>query len=281
MMVKKIRLLIIVSLCLGILTACHLPQSSTAVSSGKVSAWIDKPLNGSVHPLAPLEIIFHGADAGGVSRYELRVGGILLTEGPSPDPSKTLLTTSYTWQPVTPGGYTIQARVMNHANQWSDPAIVTITIEGPSPTPTETPTETPTPTNTATPSPSPTPEGTTFSNPSVSTTLFYYRIADCPNRTPNQVAIEITATDPDEIVNVELYYRLKSKATNTVSEWQSRVMLPLGNGVYRLTIDANDLPAYGVAGEAWLQYQFISSNRVGLISRTEVFFDITIKGCGS
>jgi hypothetical protein len=164
--------------------------------------------------------------------------------------------------------------VMNHKGRWSDTASVTITIGEPTPSPTSTPSETPTPTPTSPP------EGTTFSAPSTSTKLFYYRIADCPDKTPNQVTIEITATDPDEIVNVELYYRLKYKSNNAFTAWQSKVMRLLGNGVYHLTIDADDLPPYSAGGEAWFQYQFITSNRAGLISRTEVYYDVTIKGCG-
>lgn len=185
---KSIKNILFTSL-IGILTAailltgCGPDEPTVEVAQAQVNAWIDKPVTNTLHPLAPIEIVFHGAAGQSIAAYQLFVDDQLVEAG-SPTGSGfnifgNLETITTTWNPNAPGEYTLKAQVQSNDGEWSGSAAVTITILAGTPlSPTETLTPSITPTLTITPTSTITPtvqSGTVFSEPSVSTELFYYR----------------------------------------------------------------------------------------------------------
>jgi hypothetical protein len=263
------------------LSGCGPEEPAVEVSQAQVNAWIDKPVTNTQHPLAPVEIIFHGTAGEFIQAYQVFINDqIVETGAPSQTGADTfdnLETITTSWTPEAPGEYTLSVRVLSDDNEWGQSAEALITVLGPTlPSPTGTITPTPTATPTITPT---VPAGTVFSTPSVSTELFYYRFSDCVDRTPNTVTISVTASDPAGIVNVELYFRVKNKTSLEMSEWQSVVMHHDGSGVYSYTLDADQLAIFTGDKESWLHYQLIANNQDGLITSTEVYFNVTVKGC--
>jgi hypothetical protein len=263
------------------LAGCGPDETPETISQVDTRVWIDKPVTNTIHPLAPVEIIFHGASGKDISRYQLLIDDAVIEENipaaydQAPfDKLDTFLTA---WIPSEPGEYTLKIRVQSSGDEWAESLPVQLTIGEsiqPFPTGTTTPTITPTPTATATVQP-----GTVFSEPNVSTELFYYRFSDCADRSPNTVTISVNAYDPAGIVNVELYFRIKHKITYEMSEWQSVVMQPDDNGGYSFTLDADQLPTFVGNKESWLHFQLIANNSEGVITSSPVYFNVTVKGC--
>lgn len=121
--------------------------------------WIDAPMHESTHPVAPMEIVLHGADPGGVALIEVSVNGEVLSRRPPDDTASPLTLMKVAWDPPAPGEYVLVARAQDHGGAWSPQtsSIVTLTgrgqIEPPSVTPapwrTPRPDVTPTPTTVA------------------------------------------------------------------------------------------------------------------------------------
>jgi hypothetical protein len=145
---KPIQIVSLVLACLW-LAACG-PQGATG---GSPLAWIDVPLDGSVLAVAPLDVMSHAADPSGITQFELRVNGAVISTDASPDTKSTLATISQTWSPAAPGDYTVQVRAENPAGTWSDYATVNVRIGFPDRSPTLTAPPPPTATATSTPSP--------------------------------------------------------------------------------------------------------------------------------
>jgi hypothetical protein len=123
------------------LAACK-PQ---VASQGSPVAWIDKPLDGSALPLAPVEVISHAADPSGIVQFELRVNGTVVGTGANLDASSALATIDQTWNPPAPGDYTVEVRAQNSDGIWGDYAVVDVHVGAPVPSPagTLTPAATP------------------------------------------------------------------------------------------------------------------------------------------
>jgi len=94
--------------------------------------WIDAPMHESTHPLAPMEIVLHGADPGGVAMIELSVNGEVLSRKPPEDAASPLTLMKVAWDPLAPGEYVLVARAQNHAGAWSPQtgSIVTLIERG-------------------------------------------------------------------------------------------------------------------------------------------------------
>ncbi|MGH8247231.1 MAG: hypothetical protein ACREUU_12475 [Gammaproteobacteria bacterium] len=92
----------------ALLAACG-PQN--APTSGP-QAWVDAPLHGSSIPLAPYQIIAHGASPFGVSQFELMITGQgpEMIPAPADQAGQTLVYINYMWTPPAPGIYLIQVR---------------------------------------------------------------------------------------------------------------------------------------------------------------------------
>jgi hypothetical protein len=276
---KKLNFLSILLIILGafMLAGCGPDETPEAVSQVDTRVWIDKPVTNTIHPLAPVEIIFHGASGQDISSFQLLVDDAVIQEDTpvvyDQAPFDKLDTFLTTWVPSEPGDYILKIRIQSGGDELAESLPVQLTIgESFQPFPTRTTTPTPTATTTVQP-------GTVFSEPNVSTELFYYRFSDCADRSPNTVTISVNAYDPAGIVNVELYFRIKHKISYEMSEWQSVVMQPDGNGGYSYTLDANQLPIFVGNKESWLHFQLIANNSDGVITSSPVYFNVSVKGC--
>jgi uncharacterized protein YgiM (DUF1202 family) len=117
------------------LTACSQPVAGP-------SAWIDRPLDNSTHPLAPLIIQAHASDTSGVASFEFVVDDATLTIISAT--GGRLSEASYEWTPSAPGTYTIKVRATNAGGDVGAFASSRVTIGG-SPSPEQAETATPTP----------------------------------------------------------------------------------------------------------------------------------------
>ena len=111
--------------------AAALVLSACGGSTSGPLAWIDAPQHGSSHPVAPMDIVLHAADPGGVAAVELSVNGEVLSRRPPDDASAPLVTQHVDWDPQTPGEYLLTARAQNHAGAWSPAAVSNVTLTGP------------------------------------------------------------------------------------------------------------------------------------------------------
>ncbi len=135
----------------SLIAACGQAGPSTGPAGG-TQAWIDAPLHGSQLPLAPVEVVAHGADLGGVAMMEFSVNGQLLESQSAAEASPSLFTARWSWVPDGPGNYVLFVRAQNLAGAWSNYAQTTVTVGGAAPA-TEPPTPTEAPTATAEPVP--------------------------------------------------------------------------------------------------------------------------------
>jgi uncharacterized protein YraI len=129
------------------LSACTLPAADRGPR-----AWIDAPLNGSVLPLAPYPVVYHGGAGGGIAAIEFSINDEILSNEPNADQSSILVTRRYTWSPPAPGTYTLKVRTQSGSGGWSDFAVSVVTIGGAAETPTDTPNPLITETSSVTPS---------------------------------------------------------------------------------------------------------------------------------
>jgi hypothetical protein len=113
-------------------------------------AWVDAPLDGSTVPAAPLEIVAHATDPGGVTTVAVSVDGALIATVPF-DGRTSLVTARVAWTDVTPGIHLVTAQGRGSSGALGLPAgaVVVVAAEGgatPSPAaPTATPSSQPTP----------------------------------------------------------------------------------------------------------------------------------------
>lgn len=271
-------------LLLTLLAGCNMPTApqSTALA-GEVGVWFDKPLDGSVYALGPVEIVFHAAEMSGTAGYQVWVNDTLIAEENAELAQETLLTIRFMWEPDAPGMYDIRARAFSNTGVTQESA-VTVGVVAPA-TQAPVPTETPMPIETVTPTPSPTPqptatlEGTLFGLPAVSAEVFYYRFSDCPGRSPNQVTIEVEVTDPRGISQVEIYFRIQKYANGEITDWIVQEMTLVGGNLYRTTIDADQLPPTGAGAE--LQYRIYATNAYGTVTNGPLYTNVRVLGCGS
>ena len=126
-MCKAIRYLPLFLL-LVMVAACGPAQSGQPNGSAPL-AWIDTPLDGSSLPLAPVDVMFHGADPTGIAQFELSVNDAVIGTYPGPS-TDALVYIHQPWTPAAPGVFTIKVRAQNPAGAWSDYATVTVTILG-------------------------------------------------------------------------------------------------------------------------------------------------------
>jgi hypothetical protein len=154
----KRKFILIISLIVTalLLNACNMPGAP----AGQIGpqAWVDAPLPASTVPLAPLDVVSHASDSGGIAQFELSIDGAVLRTDPSPDTTSSLVTIHQAWQPPGPGTYVIGVRGMNNGGTWSGPISVTVIVMG-GPNAGPVPVDTVTP---VTPNITPTPAVPTF-----------------------------------------------------------------------------------------------------------------------
>ncbi len=241
------------------------------------------PLDGSLLPLAPYEVVFHCADPVGVQQGEFRVNGQVLSSPVNTDANSHLVTFRLEWMPVEAGEYTLQVRALNTNGIWSDYAEARVRIAASTltttstftPLPTFTPTSTLTPTLTPTSTFTPTMVTWLFSN-STSPTEVYQG-----NCGPNQITFQVRVSPSDNVRGMLVFTRLKDKNGSGDTGWDSGTpMGSLGNGVYSLKLGTEKLHGAGTFFFSQLLYQFIATDSNGqVLSRSPTYDDVTVKIC--
>ncbi len=110
------------------LAACS-PTAKSGASNAGLAAWIDAPLDETILPLAPYEIVAHASDPSEVASLEILINDVHLTSYNNPYPEDLLLTVTHEWRPIDPGIYEIKARSQNASGEWSNFAIVQVEVK--------------------------------------------------------------------------------------------------------------------------------------------------------
>jgi hypothetical protein len=269
------RLILLTALLLTIgASGCTEAPISQAVTGPKV--WIDAPLPGTQHPLAPVEVMSHANSVAGVAAFELSVDGEVLqiSDAPGDQMGENLVYVRQTWEPLEPQMYVISVRARDVNGDFGPRASVQIRVGEPTPTPSPeaTLTATLTPTDTATPA------APSISDPDYSALTFFYESGACG---PKDLTIDVEAPSP-AIYSVVLFYRLADAEGSDRTDWTSVAMNPIGEGLYRRSLHSeSDIPDFASFLKAFLQLQFVATDSNGdEVTRTEVFSDVTLQGCG-
>ncbi|GAB4504266.1 MAG: hypothetical protein Fur0043_12600 [Anaerolineales bacterium] len=158
----------------------------------------------------------------------------------------------------------------------------TITLTQPTPTftytptmiglkPTATDTVTGTPPATETPEVTPTsegsiivfPESTGFFSALISEPVIYYGKCGLPK----EARIGVRVVDTGKVKFVAFFMRLRSKSSGNATGWDiGTVMQAVNDGLYTLTLDADDLhrqEPYSYYKDAWVEFQLVATNAYG------------------
>lgn len=257
-------------------TACTLPQRAAVPPveiEGGNQTWFDAPLNGTMIPLAPYEVVLHAYAESGVDQVELEANGAHLAALTNPSINGRLATFKYIWRPVSPGNYTLRARAQSAGGGWGGYATTSITFTDFTITPTFTYTPTITLTATITPTFTSTPRGATSQgfNRTVSGNNFYY--GGC---NPDAITVKVQASDPGAVA-VVLFQKLQG-----VTSWDSGTSMHAeGDGLFTLTVSANTVPGREETGRALWQHQLVATDGSGeVVARSQAYNDVTLNACG-
>ncbi len=88
--------------------------------------WLDRPLDGSRLPLAPVTILAHASDADGVASFEFFIDEDPL--GTLPAAGRRLGDATVAWTPTKPGTYTVRARAMDSAGNMGSETTSVVTV---------------------------------------------------------------------------------------------------------------------------------------------------------
>ncbi len=159
-------------------------------------------------------------------------------------------------------------------------------------TPPPTDTSVPTAVDTSTPQPTtafaatstltPTPVSLAFI-PKADPQRFNY-LRDCKPVNP-QVDISATVSGSPNLDSVMLFFRLKNKATNAETPWNTGVVMNnKGNGMYDFILMWNQIPNLSAISQtgasAWLEYQFVATDsQNNVLGRSPVYSDVSLTPC--
>jgi hypothetical protein len=273
-----------------LLSSCTLPsQSGPAAASSIYSglrAWVDAPLDGTVlYAPAHYDVVCHGTDPGGVAAVEFSANDQVLSTQSNPSRGSALMNASTLWQTDAAGEYILRCRTQAGSGEWSGYDSARVTVLGATPgtpiTVTVTPTLTSTPTSSPTPTFTPTavPLGDlTVSVLSPSTNQFYFGEKVCG---PVEVTLQAQVSDPVQVHNVLLFFKLRDMDTGRYTEWNGGTqMRSQGNGKFSLTLESKSITDIG-ARENYLIYQFVATGPTNQpVARSLVYSDIVLSGCG-
>jgi len=104
-----------------VLSACGAPANGP-------TTWLDRPLDNSSVPLAPLPILAHASDSSGVSQFIFEVNDATVAEVTA-DGSR-LGDASFEWNPPAPGTYKISVHAVNSDGDTGSIATARVTVGG-------------------------------------------------------------------------------------------------------------------------------------------------------
>ncbi len=288
------RVVLLVLIAALALAGCAAPDGAAAPQ-----AWIDAPLHESTYPVAPLEIVLHGADPSGISFIEVAVNGEVLSRRPPEDPQSPLAISRVIWDPQQAGQYVLVARAQSQAGVWSAETSSVVTLTGGESTPQQAerpaPTSRPTATRTVPPREAPVSTAAPIdtSTPTAAALAGVERVRISTDRVsyeggggcaPTDVSIVVRAFHPDGIRAVVLFYRLRNAESGEVTDFFTRAMNAQGNDLYSLTVNPASeiisLVGFPGSGDGMLQHQAVIQTNQGDTSvRTPLLSDITVAGC--
>ncbi len=107
------------------------------------------------------------------------------------------------------------------------------------------------------------PESTGFFSALVSEPVIYYGKCNLPK----QARIGVRVRDTGKVKFVAFFMRLRSKSSGNATGWDiGTVMQPVSDGLYTLTLDADDLHGpepYSYYKDAWVEFQLVATNAYG------------------
>jgi hypothetical protein len=109
-----------------LMLAIILVLASCAAPGQGPTAWLDRPLDGSHLPLAPVTILAHASDVDGVASFEFFVDEESLATVPA-DGGRLAHATAG-WNPTEPGTYTVGARATDSAGNIGSEATAVVTV---------------------------------------------------------------------------------------------------------------------------------------------------------
>jgi hypothetical protein len=278
MLMKKLSLSVL--LAFSFLAGCSLPGSSSTGDMNGPQAWIEAPLDGSIQPMQPLEIVAHSNEPLGVQEIEFSINGAVVARQNAGDSNRSLYTVHQAWMPSSEGMYRLEVRARNAAGAWGGAAAVVFRVGGTDETP--VPTNIPEPTGTPTPTAAP----IKFTVIQAAPKLFYHSKSCGPNDPncqstcgPSQVQIRVQVSSPELVKNVVMFFSLAGKKSST--GWNEGVsMNPLGNGIYEYKLAGDKVPDAKSFDEATFRYQFVATDdKNNNLARSQVFSDVALAVC--
>ena len=247
---------------LGVLLgACTMGASSigegSTSSSGGVVVWLDQPASDATLPMAPFKLKAHAILPGG------SISSIVFLANDMPVGTTNTSTTNglaygeVDWNPVAPGWYNIQARVMSGGGAALS-GTARICIASPSAsagacgvianqiTPSVTPIETPSVTPTATLTETPTPGKITFILGAAPSPVYVGR---CSSDLPTSVRIDAVPSDATGAIEVTLHAWMENAAGDR-QELPPVAMMNDGQGKFLATVDMSGLDPKILEGKA-------------------------------
>ena len=113
-------------ICLAAVLVLTLALAACGAPGRGPRTWLDRPLDGSKHPLGPITILAHSSDADGVASFEFFIDqGSLATVAAA---GGRLGEATVEWTPTEPGTYTVGARATDSAGNVGSEATSVITV---------------------------------------------------------------------------------------------------------------------------------------------------------
>jgi hypothetical protein len=113
-------------ICLAAVLVLTLALSACGAPGQGPMTWLDRPLDGSKHPLGPITIMAHASDADGVASFEFFIDQDPLLNASAA--GGRLGEAAVEWTPTEPGIYTVGARATDSAGNVGSEAISVITV---------------------------------------------------------------------------------------------------------------------------------------------------------
>jgi len=118
------------------------------------------------------------------------------------------------------------------------------------------------------------PESSGFFSILISTPIIYY--GGCA--LPKETRLGVRVSDPGQVKYVSFFIRLRSKSSGNDSGWDGgTVMQPVSDGLYNLTLNADDLhgdEVYKYYNDSWIEFQLVATDsRTIEVGRTEKIVD--------